>query len=175
MSVRSLLVGLATGLSLVGCAGNPPQPDATLAAQPTPAQVARSDKLPADTRLTWGGVVQTVRNLSDRTRLEVLSYPLSVNRQPITSLPPSGRFMLEMRGFLEPHDFPQGTAITAQGHLSRVLDGRVGQATYRFPLLEGERLDVWTQQRAPSVTRPGVRWSLGVGTYGSGVGVGIGF
>jgi outer membrane lipoprotein len=176
VSLLRTLLTLLAGLSLAGCVGNPPKPDAALAAQPTPAQVAASAKLPAGARLTWGGLVQSVHNFADSTRLEVLSYPLNADRQPITSLPAGGRFMLEMRGFLEPHDFPQGTAITAEGYVTRVLESRVGQAPYRFPLLKGERLEVWAQQQAAeSASSPSVRWSLGVGTSGSGVGVGIGF
>jgi outer membrane lipoprotein len=105
-----------------------------------------------------------VHNLAHSTRIEVLSYPLDSERQPITQAPASGRFMVEMEGFLEPREFPVGTAVTAQGRYARQHEGRVGGAIYRYPLLSGDRLDVWeADQAVRDPASPDVRWSIGVG------------
>jgi len=163
-------------LLLAGCSGLNTQPDPVYASQPTPATVAvRGLPATAEQRLIWGGRVQALTNLSDRTRIEVLSYPLNRQRRPLASQPATGRFLVEMPGFVEPHSYPQGTPVTVTGRFAGVIEGRVGQAAYRFPLLAGERIETWAQQPEDRRDSPDVRWSLGVGTHGSGVGVGIGF
>ena len=105
----------------------------------------------------------------------MLSFPLNSNRQPITKQRSTGRFIVEMEGFLEPRDFPLGTAITVKGNYVGLVDGKIGGASYRYPLLQGEQLDVWEPEPADTGTKqPRVRWSIGIGTGGSGIGVGIG-
>lgn len=162
---------------LSACDPSATRPDDALAQQPTPEQLRSLDPDSLSERsFTWGGSVQAVSNLVDHTRLEVLSYPLSQRRQPITGKVAGGRFLVDMAGFLEPQEFPPGTLVTVQGRFDRLVLGKVGDADYRYPLLRGVKLDVWpSESAAERASRPSVRWSIGVGSGGGGVGVGIGF
>lgn len=162
---------------MTACETHSGKPDPELASQPTPQQISRAERMPAEgILLIWTGKVQAVRNLARVTHIEVLSFPADTRRRPVTTEPTSGRFIAEMAGFLEPRELPLGTAVTVQGTYVRTVDGKVGEAAYRYPLIRGQKLDVWhTEERAKRTDAPDVRWSIGVGSGGSGVGVGIGF
>ena len=176
MSARFFGV-LLVMLLLTACGTHSGKPDPELASQPTPQQISRAERVPAEgALLVWTGKVQSVRNLARVTHIEVLAFPADMRRRPVTSEPASGRFVAEMGGFLEPHELPPGTAVAVQGAYAGIVDGKVGEAAYRYPLLRGQKLDVWrTEERSQRSDAPDVRWSIGVGTGGSGVGVGIGF
>ncbi len=176
--MRIIVLLLLTTL-LAACQTQDSKPDPALAAQPSPQQISLGQQKPRDgALLTWAGKVQAVENLPSRTRIEVLSYPANSKRQPITEQRATGRFIVDMEGFLEPRDLMPGTPVTVQGRYLKTKEGKVGQAPYRYPLISGEKLDVWrskvTERRSSD---PDVRWSIGIGTSGSntGVGVGIGF
>jgi starvation-inducible outer membrane lipoprotein len=167
---------LLLALLLAACT-TVPEVDPALAGQVTPAQVLNGvGSPPADKRVVWTGTVQSVRNLRDRTRIEILSYPPGLERQPLLDLPSTGRFVLEMKGFLEPTELPRGLPVAASGRLAGVAVYRQGDAGRRLPLLIGDHLDVWPmpEPRTRPRSRPDVRWGIGVGTGGSGVGVNIG-
>jgi len=164
---------------LAACQTQDSRPDPELAAQPSPQQVSSGQQVPSEGMvLTWAGKIQGVENLPRVTRIEVLSYPANSKRQPITEQPATGRFIVDMDGFLEPRDLLPGTSVTIQGRYVRILDGKVGKAPYRYPLVLGEKLDVWRSRVSEKrYSDRDVRWSIGIGTSGSntGVGVGIGF
>jgi starvation-inducible outer membrane lipoprotein len=160
---------------LLGACSTVPEVDPSLAGQVTPAQVLNGvGSPPPDQHVVWTGTVQSVHNLRDRTRVEILSYPPSRQRQPLRERPSTGRFVVEMKGFLEPTELPVGRPVTASGRLAGVHVYRQGDVGRRLPLLIGDRLDAWPMPQADVRRRPDVRWGLGVGTGGSGVGVNIG-
>jgi starvation-inducible outer membrane lipoprotein len=174
------IIGLFVLMTLLAaCQTQDSRPDPELAAQPSPQQVSLGRQVPPEgALLTWAGKVQAVENLPRVTRIEVLSYPANSKRQPITEQRATGRFIVEMGGFLEPRDLMPGTSVTIQGRYVSIQEGKVGKAPYRYPLILGEKLDVWRSWVAEKRSAdPDVRWSIGIGTSGSntGVGVGIGF
>ncbi len=161
---------LCSTLVLAGCAGNPCLPGGDLSG-PTPAAAAAGGL--EDRPVRWGGVVASIRNLPDRTELEVVGYPLDGCGRPLTQSSPVGRFMLVSRGYLEPGEFQPGRLVTASGRIAEVRTGRVGSAPYRFPVLEGPAPHLWTvAQGGGTFWRPWL--SIGIGTSGSGVGGGVG-
>lgn len=171
----AILVTLSLGAFLLAACSSTPEPDPALQAQPTPAQLAlaaRNGDANAGRFLVWGGSVLKVSNKRDRTLIEILSHPLGRDRKPILQSPASGRFLLEMKGFVEPAGLPPGTRVSASGHFAG-LEPVAGRS---LPLLRGQRLQVWgaPPAKSPARPRPDVRWNIGIGTGGSGVGVSIG-
>jgi len=153
------------------------EPDPVLAAQITPAQINAGMRQPAmDESLVWGGRVNLVTNLRDRTLIEIRSYPLSGKRKPLTDRPSSGNFVLEMDGFIEPAELRPGLLVTATGRYAGMLSYREQAQTQRLPRLRGSGMHVWASAPTARSSRqhPDVRWNLGIGTHGSGVGVSIG-
>lgn len=161
-------------LSLGGCS-TVDEADPILARQVTPAQIGMATRPPpASQLLVWGGRVQSVQNLRDRTRIEILSFPLDRQRRPLSDRRATGRFIFEMPGFVEPAGLPAGRAVTAIGRYAGSVGVRTQGRVRQLPRLKGERLHVWPAAVSPARERPDVHWGIGIGTEGSGVGVSIG-
>ncbi len=171
-----LLVVLLAGLALAGCqGGGTVRPEG-----PTPAALsATADPSVKGREFTWGGAIVSVKNLRDRTLLEVMAYPLDGDGRPRAGEPSLGRFIADRAGFLEPAEYRPGRLVTVTGTMIGYLDGKVGQADYRYPALRAETLRLWPESRASGRRRPAI--SVGVGIGGGShdgwgnIGIGIGF
>lgn len=143
--------------------------------QPTPAEVKASGE--ARSAVHWGGQIVKVKNLHDRTLIEVLALPLDSSGRPQLDEKPQGRFIIDRPGFLEPQEYAVNRLIEVRGQLNGFTSGQVGEAAYRYPVVMGDRLVLWQEGNVaePSSATPRINFGLGVGTHGSGVGVGIGF
>ncbi len=132
--------------------------------------------------VTWGGVIASTRNLPQETEIEVIGYPLDRCGEPLTRGQPTGRFVARHSGFLEPSDYRSDRRITATGRIGPVREGRVGEASYRFPVLEDAVVRLWPDHDPRDTTgwtprvRPWIGIGIGSGGYGGvGGGIGIGF
>ncbi len=175
-------IGLAAVLALSGCA--------TTGSDCTP-QVGSPDLTPARVSATgahtgrlqrWGGTLVATRNLPDSTELEIIAYPLNRCGKPRVGEEPTGRFLARSSGFLEPMDYQPGRQVTATGMVADIREGQVGDAPYRFPVLEGAKVRLWPNARETAsgysfpYPRPWVNIGIGGGSggwggWGGGVGV----
>ena len=128
-------------------------------------------------RVTWGGTLVDSRHRRDATELEVLAFPLSACGRPRTDGRAQGRFILRRPGYLETADLRPGREITASGRITEIRAGRIGEADYRFPVLEDARPRIWPEGTAyaPPAVRPWVSIGIGSGGGWSGGGVGVVF
>jgi outer membrane lipoprotein len=173
-----LVIILAAALLVAGCASTggtcrAPIGDRSL----TPAVVAAGDTHLGEA-ITWGGTLVSARNLADATDLEVLAYPLDDCGRPLLDEPAQGRFLIRRPGYLETADLDPGRRITASGRIIASADGRIGEAEYRFPVLEDAAPTVWPERDAGysgGRVRPWVSVGIGGGRGWSGGGVGIWF
>lgn len=173
------ILGVTT-LMLAGCANQ----TRSVASGPTPAEVAAqgpgSSSVQTHSEVHWGGQIVKVRNLRDRTLVEVLALPLDGSGRPQADQRPQGRFIVDKQGFLEPHEYSPDRLIEVRGRLKGFTDGKVGNSPYRYPVVVSERLQLWEPEQGSVSGGPRVSPSinLGVGSGGrtwGGVGVGIGF
>ena len=130
--------------------------------------------------LTWGGSIVSIKNLKDRTLLEVMAYPLASDGKPRTDLQSQGRFLADYPGFLEPTEYQPGRLVTVTGPMLGYKDGKVGDADYRYPALQANEMKLWDRQAAGrGWSRPAINVGVGVGSGGSSgwgnIGIGIGF
>lgn len=110
----------------------------------------------------WGGIIINTTNLKDETQIEVLDYPLEQRSQrPLTSEPPRGRFLVVHPGYLEAVDYAQGRLLTVTGQLTETRHGKVGEAAYRYPVVEATAMHLWPKERVGIETEP--RFHIGVG------------
>lgn len=160
---------IAFALLLTGCAGTQclsPVGDPAI----TPAVAALSAEHSGRV-VQWGGVVVEARNLEDRTEIEVLGYPLDSCGRPMTGAEAVGRFIILRPGYLETAGYSAQSRVSASGRLTGIREGRLGDVSYSFPLLEGFQVRRWPVERAggyPS-QRPWI--TIGVGSGGGGIGV----
>ncbi len=159
---------------LVGCQSTAPLPSG-----PTPATLSATADPDVKGRVfTWGGSVLRVKNLADRTLVEVMAYPLDGESRPRTGGHSLGRFIADYKGFLEPAEYAVGRQVTVTGPLLGYMDGKVGEADYRYPVLQADEIRLW-RDAARTWSRPAI--SIGVGVGGGShdgwgnIGIGFGF
>lgn len=173
--MRSLMLFLL--LSIAGCTTTG---SVSVPAGIYPAQLSQSaDSSVKGKDFTWGGSVISVKNLEDRTLLEIMAYPLDSKGVPNISGGSQGRFIADRRGFLEPAEYSAGKLVTITGPMLGYTDGKVGDAVYRYPALNAIQIKHWSdavsrQDRFPVKPRVNIGFGFGSGGY-SNVGIGFGF
>ncbi|MGF1752052.1 Slp family lipoprotein [Vibrio makurazakiensis] len=89
-----------------------------------------------------GGVIASVQNLEDKTRIEVVNLPIGSDGKPDINQEPKGRFVAYVTGYVEPITFAKGRMITFVGETNMPEVGAVGDYEYTFPVMNvnGQRL-----------------------------------
>lgn len=162
---RTLLYCAAASglLALAACAPAPiykPSPTTVVTA---PHIVAQSPEQFANADVIWGGRVVEVRNLADRSEIEIVGYPLDNSQRPkLDNNGGWGRFIAVMPGYVEPFNYPAGAPITLAGRITGTRAGNVGQANYVFPLVSVAQSHVWSASEMQA-GRSNVSFGVGVG------------
>lgn len=161
MRVHALAALIALSLPLVGCATAPLSTEG-VAADITPSRAA-AEPSTADGRIVlWGGVIVAAENLEERTRLQVVAYPLDGRSQrPLIDNEPLGRFLAYRDGYLETAEYGAGRRVTVRGAVTGTERGRVGEADYTYPTVRIEALELWPQ-RAQQQEGPRIHFGIGV-------------
>ncbi|MDZ7747465.1 MAG: Slp family lipoprotein [Halofilum sp. (in: g-proteobacteria)] len=156
------LAAVLAAAVLGGCASGPLR-DEGVATELTPQGVA-DDPVPATGRtVLWGGVIVAARNLAERTRIEIVAYPLDPRSQrPLLQEAPVGRFLAYEEGYLETAEYRQGRRITVRGTVSGTEPGRVGEADYTYPTVTVEALELWPEQDARPRSEPRFHFGIGI-------------
>ena len=133
----------ATGLALllatvsVGCVTSAPlapEPDVTLSK--LTVEEARQAAPVAPQTVRWGGTIVGIVNTDDnKTQVEIVSRPLQRSGRPINNDRTDGRFIAEFNDFLDPEIYTTGRDLSVIGTVTDIVDGRIGETEYRFPLL----------------------------------------
>ena len=158
MRFRSCVIAFLAVL-LSACAVTPPFSEETLRAVDrtlTPEQVVQSAV--RDVRVLWGGVIIKVDNLPDHTDITALSLPLDKTQRPDLDKPPRNRFIVRYSGYLETMVYAPGREITVLGSLQEAEEGKVGDASYRFPVVKADQIHLW-----PLREDSNVHFGVGIG------------
>jgi outer membrane lipoprotein len=127
-------------LLLAACASGPTfntsQVDRTL----TPAVVTAGFHNAKGKQVLWGGVIRKTTNLADKTLIEMQAYPLGYQEKPQRDAAPTGHFLLEKSGCLEPLSYADGRLLTVTGTVLRTETGRPGQT---YPVIDARELYLW--------------------------------
>lgn len=146
---------------LAGCASAPLSTEG-VAAEITPASAAAEPSAADGRTVLWGGVIVAAENLEERTRLQVVGYPLDDRSQrPLTRREPLGRFLAYRDGYLETAEFGAGRRLTVRGTVTGSERGRIGEADYTFPTVRIEALELWPE-RAEQREGPRIHFGIGV-------------
>lgn len=155
---------LATGLlALAACAPAPIYKASPSTVSTAPNIVAQSPAQFTNADIIWGGRVVEVRNLTDRSEVEIVGYPLDSSQRPkLDNNGGWGRFIAVMPGYVEAFNYPTGALITLTGRVTGTRDGNVGQANYVFPLVSVAQSHVWTPAEMEA-GKSNVSFGVGVG------------
>ncbi len=168
IKIRLALLCSALVASLTACATKPVfNVDSIDVLSQTPNNIVNatneaSGEVPAG-NVIWGGVIVSSHNLSDRTQLEILSYPLSQTQRPIIDKKPTGRFLIQSAGYLELASYQQGRLVTVLGTVQDVTQGTVGESTYQYPTITSNELHLWG---ADKPAKTGVVFGIGISLGG---------
>ncbi|HEX5514074.1 MAG TPA: Slp family lipoprotein [Gammaproteobacteria bacterium] len=161
--IRVLFLSFCTLLlgSVVGCATQPRFETTGVMAGLSP-QVAGRDSTKQGAEVLWGGVIVNSSNLADATQLEVLAYPLDDRQQPEIDRRPIGRFLAVAPGYLETVDYAQGRLITIRGRVRDTAVGKIGDASYNYPVIDILDSQLWKRDRYVQPAQPRVNFGIGV-------------
>lgn len=110
----------------------------------------------------WGGTIIETRNQTDKTVIEVLAYPIQSDFRPNLDKDSEGRFLIEKSGYLEAREYTPGKAITVRGVLGTSKTGRIGEAEYRYAVVNAEKIKLWSKEKKPSSK---ILFGIGIGFH----------
>ncbi|MDH5389166.1 MAG: Slp family lipoprotein [Gammaproteobacteria bacterium] len=139
-----LLAPLMLFISLLtGCVSTPDfdisQVDRTL----TPQSVISEPAISLGKIALWGGTILDTHNLKDSTQIEVLAYPLNSSHKPMQEGQALGRFIIMQKGYLESANYSQGRLLTVLGSISKSQNGKIGESSYTYPVINAQQLHLW--------------------------------
>lgn len=155
------LVSLALVSLLVSCASTPDFDMTQVDESLTPQSVVAEPEHALGKDVLWGGTILNTQNLKDATHIEVLAYPLNTYQRPLLDSKPLGRFIIHHQSYLEPATYAPGRAVSVLGEVSESLSGHVGESSYTYAVIKGERLHLWSKDGGRNQTN--FHFGLGVG------------
>lgn len=158
--MTKLLPHLLILLLVSGCSTKPALPTEGVNTALTVQQVTDSAKAMGGTRVLWGGVIVGSTNLKDRTRLEILAYPLDSNHRPKTSKPAGSRFLAYQQGYLETVDYAAGRQVSMVGVITGTEEAQLGEHRYKYPAIKAEKIHLWPIRQPDS--EPKVHFGFGI-------------
>jgi len=143
-SQLAALTGWVVFLALAGCASKLPESIRVApASQPSVEQARQSPERYAGAEVRWGGELVEVRNHSKSTELEILGRQLDSDGEPRPSSKAQGRFLARVSEFIDPADYQTGQLLTVAGKLNGMVEGKVGEYDYLYPVVDVVQKHRW--------------------------------
>ena len=158
---RLTLLFLTISLLLACAAGPGFRLDGAVAELAAPREVVSQQPFPEGRRVVWGGQIIGMKNLADRSRIELLAYPLDRGQRATVDEPSLGRFLVDRAGYLEPADYAPGRLLTVTGRLLKRVRGQVGDAPYDYPLVEADEVYLWPLP-SEGLSWGGIHFGIGI-------------
>lgn len=160
MANRRFSALLLAALLVTGCAATPRLDTAGIDRSLTPDLATETLDLSSGRRVHWGGVIIGSRNQENESVVELLAYPLGDSGRPNTDSAPLGRILAVSSGYLETLDYSPGRIASFVGTVQPSRSGRVGDAEYRYPVLQIEQSALWPVE---SYSKPQFHIGIGIG------------
>ncbi|MDC0611548.1 Slp family lipoprotein [Vibrio sp.] len=110
---------------------------------------------PAGTQVRLGGVIASVTNLKNRTRIEVVNLPLTSAGRPNLNFEPQGRFIAYINGFIDPVTLSKGRLLSMLGTSQAPEESKVGEFNGQFPVMNVDSYHLWRIEERVVVDRMG--------------------
>ena len=147
MNKKSFTLLVLAGLLLTGCASSIPPaimnapdgaPDlATLRAAPGKYQ---------GQTVRFGGRIIGVENYQNESWISVVGLPLQSNGKPRLSDRSPGRFIAQVKGFIDPAVYSKNRRITVVGRFDKIQSKKIGDYRYHYPLLIAHEVYLWPRK-----------------------------
>ncbi len=116
--------------------------------------ILQHPKANQDKEVRLGGVIASIRNEQQQTRIEMVAMPLTADGRPILHVQSQGRFIAYIPGFLEPIEYAKGRLLTVVGQFSGDEKGKIGQYSYSFPVVKVSGQQLWQVQQQLQLDDP---------------------
>ena len=157
---KQLLMLSGLCLFITACASTPDFNLTGVERKLTPNQVKAKPVQHKGKSVLWGGTILHGKNLKNKTRLEILAYPLDEDGWPDRERKPLGRFLIHQAGYLETASYAPGRLISVVGTVSSLEKGKVGETRYTYPVIEATQHHLWPKSGRKSESR--VHFGIGV-------------
>lgn len=139
-------------IGISGCASQIDDPISNNAFQgPSLQQVRAAPASFTGQTVRWGGTIARVENQTGTTHIEVVELPLAGSGRPRDSNASAGRFIAHFTGFLDPVIYAAGKSLTVIGHVEAIVDGKIGDHRYRFPLVKAAQHRLWEKRKEAQI------------------------
>lgn len=141
---------LLLALLLGGCASQVPGPIREGVPEGPGFKEIRQDPVAhVGERVRWGGTITEVENRESSTWIQVVARDLSNRGRPEREGRSKGRFIAVIEGFVDPAVYAENRLLTVVGRLQEPVTRKIGEYSYRFPVVRAESHYLWP--RAPDV------------------------
>ena len=150
MNTKTFILLALTTVLVSGCASSIPQSISTAPEGAPDLSTLRADPekyLGRSVRL--GGRIVKVENRQQNSWISVVAMPLQGNGKPRRSDQSPGRFIAQVKGFVDPAVYSKNRRITVVGRFEKMLSQKIGEYNYPYPLIITD--DVYLWPRAPKV------------------------
>jgi outer membrane lipoprotein len=158
--MRALLLAVTAALGLGGCASNLPQ-GVREAPEDNPSLAAVQADIEAfmGREVRWGGTIAKTANRERETCIEVVERKLQSGGRPREQDSSDGRFLACVNGFLDPMIYSAGRLITVSGTIQAAESGKVGEFSYRYPVVQVSSHHLWQPEpERPRYVGPDPFW-----------------
>jgi outer membrane lipoprotein len=161
MNKKSILLVLA-GLLLTGCASSIP-PAITNAPDGAPDLATlrmAPDKFQGQT-VRFGGRIVRVENHQKDSWISIVGLPLQSNGKPQLSDQSPGRFIAQVKGFIDPAVYSKNRRVTVVGRFAKMQSKKIGGYSYQYPLLIADDIYLWPRRPKVQYTPAYPLWPYG--------------
>lgn len=106
----------------------------------------------------WGGFILETLNRQEDTMIKVLHAALDSQKRPVSPDHSSGRFIIQVKAFLDPAIYREGREITALGEIGGQESLPLGQIRYTYPVLLAKEVRLWEPYVEPYPPYPYGYW-----------------
>ncbi len=133
-------------LLLAACATTvPPAIDKAPPGSPDIGTVLPDQSVHVGQPVRWGGTILELENRAESTWVTVLALPLESHGEPQAGGASPGRFLANVRGFLDPMVYTKGRQLTVAGTLSGAETRQVGSYSYDYPVVQVSEYYLWPE------------------------------
>lgn len=99
-----------------------------------------------DQRVRWGGVIQKVENHKEETLVELVGHRLDKTGRPVPTDQNPGRFIAQIKGFLDPAIYASERMLTIAGTVTTGTTRQIGEYTYHYPQIKVDKHHLWPKR-----------------------------
>lgn len=120
---------------------------------------------PVELDVRLGGVIASIDNMADKTRIEIVNLPLTSGGRPDIKKEPIDRFVVYIDGFLEPVSYSEGRLVTIVGMSSGYEQSKVGEFSSMIPVIEAYGHQLWRVEETVTINDGGSYFTPCYGLY----------